>query len=69
MLAGAADERLKSAMTDFVNILFEGNLPLVVRQVIFGGRLIALQKKDGGIRPIAHSHWLYSPTPSGKVCE
>jgi hypothetical protein len=58
MLAGAADEKLKNAITDFVNLLLEGNLPLAARQVIFGGRLIALQKKDGGIRPIAIGYTL-----------
>jgi hypothetical protein len=31
MLSGAADERLKLAITDFVNTLLEGNLPLAVR--------------------------------------
>ena len=39
-------------------MLLEGNLPLVARQIIFGGRLIALQKKDGGIRPIAIGYTL-----------
>ena len=35
-----------------------GDLPLTVREIIFGGRLIALQKKDGGIRPIAVGYTL-----------
>ena len=53
MLAGTSDGKLISSLTDFVNLLLTGNLPLPVREIIFGGRLIALQKKDGGIRPIA----------------
>jgi len=58
MLSGTADEKLENAITDFVNILLEGNLPLAARQIIFGGRLIALQKKDGGIRPITIGYTL-----------
>ena len=58
MLPGAADEKLKNAITDFVNILLEGNLPVADSQIIFGGRLIALQKKDGGIRPLAIGYTL-----------
>ena len=58
MFSGATDEKLKNAITDFVNILLEGNLPLAARQIIFGGRLIALQKKDGGICPIAIGYTL-----------
>ena len=51
--SGAPDQAVALAWTDFVNILLAGDLPLTVREIIFGGRLIALQKKDGGIRPIA----------------
>ena len=58
ILAGAPDERLTSAITDFVNLLLNGELLLQVREIIFGGRLIALQKKDGGIRSIAVSYTL-----------
>ena len=52
------DEKLKNALTDFVNMLFKGGLPLPVREIPYGGRLVALQKKDGGIRPIAVGYTL-----------
>jgi len=38
--------------------MFTGDLPLNVREIFFGGRLIALQKKDGGIRPVAVGYTL-----------
>ena len=44
---------LISSLTAFVNILMEGKCPPTVAPTLFGGRLIALQKKSGGIRPIA----------------
>ena len=44
---------LASRLTDFVNLLLEGNCPDRIRRILFGGKLIALRKKDGGIRPIA----------------
>jgi len=40
-------------LTAFVNLILSGQMPPAVRDVFFGGRLIALKKKDGGIRPIA----------------
>ena len=51
MLSSAADDRLKDSLTNFVNLLLKGDLPVSVREIVYGGRLIALQKKDGGIRP------------------
>ena len=44
---------LASRLTDFVNLLLEGKCPERIRRILFGGKLIALRKKDGGIRPIA----------------
>lgn len=58
LLSGTADAELATALTDFINILLVGDLPLNVREIIFGARLIALQKKDGGIRPIAVGYTL-----------
>ena len=58
MIAGAPDEKLLEAVTDFTNVLLSGKLSTTIREVIFGGRLIALQKKDGGIRPIAVGYTL-----------
>ena len=53
MIAGAPDEKLLEARTAFTNMLLSGKLSTTIREIIFGGRLITLQKKDGGIRPIA----------------
>ena len=47
-----------TSLTDFVNMLLRGELPDEIRKIIFGGTLIALQKKTGGIRPIAVGYML-----------
>jgi hypothetical protein len=54
-LLGKGDgvDELAEAMTDFVNLLLKGKCPEEVRPYFFGGRLLALAKKDGGVRPIA----------------
>jgi hypothetical protein len=44
---------LLTALTAFVNMLLAGQCPRQIAPIFFGGRLIALDKKDGGIRPIA----------------
>ena len=41
------------ALTAFVNFILQGHTPLSVRSSFFGATLIALQKMEGGIRPIA----------------
>ena len=41
------------ALTAFVNLLLRGVCPPEVQPVLFGGNLIVLEKKSGGIRPIA----------------
>ena len=58
MIAGASEEKLLEALTAFTNVLLSGKLYTTIREIIFGGRLIALQKKDGGIRPIAVGYTL-----------
>ena len=58
MLDTSSDSNLLIAITDFVNLLLTGDLPLPAKEIIFGGRLLALQKKDGGIRPIAVGYTL-----------
>ena len=50
LLAGALNEQLKTNLTDFVNVILQGDLPTEIRD-IFGGILIALQKKDGEYDP------------------
>jgi len=41
------------AVTDIVNLLLEGKAPLPVRGALFGTTVLAVAKKQGGIRPIA----------------
>jgi hypothetical protein len=58
MFLSATDERTKNllvnSLTKFCNFIINGkNFPATVKPVFFGARLIALLKKDGGIRPIA----------------
>jgi hypothetical protein len=43
---------LLKALTGFVNMLLAGLCPASVAKCFFGGRLLALDKKAGGIRPI-----------------
>ena len=47
-----ADVMLLQTLTDFVNLLLSGSIPNDVKDIIFGGRLIALHKSSGCIRPI-----------------
>ena len=44
---------LMSSIAAFANLLLKGKYHDEVAQIIFGGSLIALSKKSGGIRPIA----------------
>jgi len=48
-----AGTELLTALTAFVNMLLAGQCPRQIAPIFFGGRLIALDKKSGGIRPIA----------------
>ena len=50
------DPTLLSNLTNLVNILLHGSLPEKIAKIIYGGKLIALRKKDGGIRPITVGH-------------
>ena len=47
-----AGSDLLIALTAFVNMILAGRCPKEVAPTFFGGRLIALNKKCGGIRPI-----------------
>ena len=42
-----------TALTAFINLLLSGGCPSEVAPIFFGGRLLALNKKSGGVRPIA----------------
>ena len=44
---------LLSSLTGFVNLILDGGCPTNLRPILFGARLIAIEKKSGGIRPIA----------------
>ena len=48
---------LIAVVTEFLNLLMDGICPPSIRRIIFGGRLIALNKKGGGIRPIAIGYY------------
>jgi hypothetical protein len=44
---------LLEAITSFINVILSGGTPDCLRPSLFGASLIALNKKNGGIRPIA----------------
>ena len=50
---GETGMRLISRLTEFANVCLAGNVPLTQRPIFCGAFLCALNKKDGGIRPIA----------------
>ena len=52
LLSGAIDGKLRTSITDLVSILLARDLPKEVNEIIFGDRLIALEKKRGGITSI-----------------
>ena len=49
---------LIDSLTTFVNLVLAGKTPESVRPVFFGASLLAFNKKDGGVRPIAVGHTL-----------
>ena len=51
--AGDAGARLLSSITKFVNLVLRGSVCPQVLPVLFGASLCALEKKCGGVRPIA----------------
>ena len=44
---------LLSALSSFIGLVLAGKTPPSIRPFFFGANLIPLQKKDGGVRPIA----------------
>lgn len=58
LLIGATDHSFESVLVDWVNLMLAGSFGEEVNAIIFGGRLIALAKKDGGIRPITVGYTL-----------
>ena len=57
-LLTSSDDTLKTALTDFINVMLSGNLLQPIREVILEGHLIALKRNDCGIRPIAIGYTL-----------
>lgn len=50
---GEAAKRLLKSITNLMNFMLSGKLCTEICDLMFGAVLIALKKKDGGIRPIA----------------
>ena len=53
LLGRTDDDPLLLAITDLINALLDGKVRAHVRPIIFGGILLAISKKGGGVRPIA----------------
>ena len=53
VVEAADDNPLLVAIVDLSNMRLEGKTPLPVRGTLFGATLLAIVKKQGGIRPIA----------------
>lgn len=51
--AGTEGTALMEALTSFTNLVLAGNTPPQIGPIFFGASLTALNKKGGGIRPIA----------------
>ena len=58
VLCKTGGSALLSALTDFVNLVLKGGCPNKVCSIFFGGRLIAIEKKSSGLRPIAIGYTL-----------
>jgi hypothetical protein len=52
---GAAESgvRLLATLTEFINLILRGEVPEFARMAFYGAVLFALNKTDGGVRPIA----------------
>ena len=50
--AGQDGEELLGALTSLSNLVLAGDTPVPARKIFLGASLIALNKKDGGVRPI-----------------
>ena len=50
---GQDASNLKSALTEFVNLLLSGKVPDRIKPIIAGANLSAFNKPNGGLRPIA----------------
>lgn len=69
---GGGVHSLLSALASFVTLVLAGRTPPSIRPFFFGATLIALEKKDGGVRPIAVGctlRRLAAKVASGRVLE
>src|SRR6218665_258798 len=48
---------LVTAITGLINLLLTGTCPAQIKPILFGGTLIALRKKTGGLRPIVIGYY------------
>ena len=55
---------LLTSITNFVNMLLRGECHRDVFPFLFGGRLIALEKKSEGVRPIAIGYTFWRKQPN-----
>jgi len=53
ILDSSSSGSFSDTLTAWSNLVLAGGVPLLVRQVFFGASLFAINKKDGGVRPIA----------------
>ena len=51
-------EQLLTSITSFVNTVLNGKCHTAVTPILFGGNLVALEKKTGDVRPIAIGYTL-----------
>ena len=58
LVADNTNSKLLEAVTSLVNLMLAGGMDQEVNEIIYGGRLIALKKKNGGLRPIAIGYTL-----------
>ena len=61
---GDSSIEILSALTTFINMVISGRCPLTVIPDLVGGRLIALNMKDGGVRPDAVGYTLRFLAPN-----
>jgi hypothetical protein len=59
---------LVTAITGLVNLLLAGTCPERIRPLLFGGTLIALRKKTGGLRPLVIGYYWRRLTSKGANC-
>ena len=60
-------ERLRSSLKWLCNSFIEGFISPGVRDLFFASNLIAIRKKDGGVRPIAVGNRLSSSLGKGRI--